>query len=166
MSVRHLLLFFFPTLIPESMLAAVRYDTMQMQIPRLMVKCRHQRIRLEKKFGVTQYMKLPGSQRQYDVLEYSGVQLLEGKGVPVKHLCLVLKIMLNLRKLTRKFWNPQKHTVFVRDRCHDVMMTACNCVLILHTMNMTMNIENSHIHSRSIYILRYRRSTSVPDSRT
>ena len=27
-------------------------------------------------------------------------------GVPVKHLCLVLKIMWNLRKLTRKFRNP------------------------------------------------------------
>ena len=26
--------------------------------------------------------------------------------VPVKHLCLVLKIMWNLRKLTRKFRNP------------------------------------------------------------
>ena len=62
----------------------------------------------------------------------------------------------------------QKHTVFVRDRCHDVMMTACNCVFILHTstMNITMNIENSHIHSHSIYILRYQRSTSVPDSWT
>ena len=29
-------------------------------------------------------------------------------GVPVMHLCLVFKIMSNLRKLTRKFWNPQE----------------------------------------------------------
>jgi hypothetical protein len=30
------------------------------------------------------------------------------QGVPEKHLCLVLKIMSNLRKLTRKFRNLQK----------------------------------------------------------